>query len=276
MPRLMRFAAILLLACASAVYSDEARPQLSFGFVPQQSASTLASQWTPILAYLGRETGVELAFRTAPDIPEFERRVAAGKYDLAYMNPYHYAVFSRDPGYRGFARERGKQLRGILVVRRDSPITEVAQLDGATLAFPAPAAFAASLLVQANLSALGIAFEPRYVSSHDSVYRSVALGLYPAGGGIERTFASVDPEVSQALRILWRSAGFTPHAFAAHPRVDSAVVQSLTTAMEHMTDSEEGNALLKAVEFNGIDPARDADWDDIRQLGIHRSMGLEQ
>jgi phosphonate transport system substrate-binding protein len=272
----MRFVAILLLAGASAVYSDEARPRLSFGFVPQQSASTLANQWTPILAYLGRETGIELAFRTAPDIPEFERRVAAGKYDLAYVNPYHYAVFSRDPGYRGFARERGKQLRGILVVRRESPITDVAQLDGATLAFPAPAAFAASLLVQANLSALGIAFEPRYVSSHDSVYRSVALGLYPAGGGIERTFASVDPEVSRALRILWRSAGFTPHAFAAHPRVDPAVVQSLTAAMERMTDSEEGNALLKAVEFNGIDPARDADWDDIRQLGIHRSVGLEE
>lgn len=276
MRRPVRLVGVLLMAAAIVCHAAEPRPRLSFGFVPQQSASTLAQQWSPALEHIGREAQIELVFRTAPDIPEFERRLAAGEYDLAYVNPYHYVVFSRDPGYRAFAKERDRRLRGILVVRKDAPITELADLEGATLAFPAPAAFAATLLVQAHLHARGIAFEPRYVSSHDSVYRSVALGLYPAGGGIERTLANVDTAVSNELRVLWRSPGHTPHAFAAHPRVPAALVQSLGIAMQQMTDTAEGKALLQAVEFKGIDPAGDSDWDDIRQLGIDKDIGSKE
>lgn len=46
------------------------------------------------------------------------------------------------------------------------------------------AACAASVLPRAALKEVGIAFGPRYVRSHDSVYRTVAQGLYPASGGI--------------------------------------------------------------------------------------------
>ncbi|MEM7252850.1 MAG: PhnD/SsuA/transferrin family substrate-binding protein, partial [Pseudomonadota bacterium] len=114
-----------------------------FGVVPQQAAKQLARSWGPLFAYLSRKTGHRFVFATAPNIPEFERRVAAGEYDVAYMNPYHYTVFGDNPGYRALAKAMNKQIRGIVVVRADSPITSIGELDGETLAFPAPAAFAA-------------------------------------------------------------------------------------------------------------------------------------
>ncbi|CRI63664.1 hypothetical protein THIOKS11410013 [Thiocapsa sp. KS1] len=55
---------------------------LTFGVVPQQAASKLARLWSPILDDLGARTGVRIGFRTAPDTPTFERRLAAGDYDL--------------------------------------------------------------------------------------------------------------------------------------------------------------------------------------------------
>ena len=71
---------------------------LSFGVVPQQSATRLAELWTPICEFLGRKTGNHYVFKTAKDIPTFEDRLASGDYDIAYMNPYHYTVFSKVPG----------------------------------------------------------------------------------------------------------------------------------------------------------------------------------
>jgi phosphonate transport system substrate-binding protein len=240
----------------------------SFGVVPQQSASKLARSWSPLLQRLGERAGIEIRFRTAPDIPEFERRLAAGEYDFAYMNPYHYTVFSREPGYRVFAKASDKLIRGILVVRKDSPIRTPADLDESTIAFPAPAAFAASVLTRAYLNGESISFTPKYVSSHDSVYRTVAAGLYPAGGGVMRTLNSVEPEIRDQLRVLYTTAGYTPHAFAAHPRIPEPVVARLAQAMVAMTDDAQGRASLEPLNIKGFEAAADPDWDDVRALDI--------
>ncbi|MCF7996978.1 MAG: phosphate/phosphite/phosphonate ABC transporter substrate-binding protein [Chromatiaceae bacterium] len=247
--------------------ADEALP-LRFGVVPQQSASRLAALWVPLLAELEKRGAPALAFRTAPDIPTFEQRLAAGEYDLAYMNPYHYTVFSQSPGYRAFAKARGQRIRGVLVARRDNDLTSLRDLDGADLAFPSPAAFAASILTRANLVGAGVRFQSHYVSSHDSVYRAVAKGLYPAGGGVVRTFESIDPDIREQLRILWKSDGYTPHAFAAHPRLSADIVSEIATAMIGLSKEQTGRALLEPVRLPGLEAAQDEDWDDVRALEI--------
>lgn len=263
---------LLTLAFGSAAAAGtEAAPAprpWSFGVVPQQSASELARLWTPILSYLSEKTGYRLDFKTAKDIPVFEQRLAAGGYDIAYMNPYHYTVFHRSPGYRVFAKERGRKLKGIVVVRKDSPYQDVAQLKGKTIAFPAPAAFAATVLPLSNLKTLGIPIEAKYVASHDSVYLSVFKGLYPAGGGIMRTFENFDPGMRDRLRILWTTPEYTPHAIAAHPRVPPEVVQRLQEAMIRMHEDPRGAALLGGIGFKGLAAAHDAEYDDIRRLDI--------
>ena len=265
-------AALLLLAVLPAVKADTApgtSPLISFGIVPQQSAAKLARLWTPMLEDLSATTGYRIEFRTAPNIPEFERRVAKGEYDIAYMNPYHYTTFNQQPGYRAFARAKDKRLEGVVVVRADSDYQELKDLAGQTLAFPSPAAFAASIVTRATLQNRAIPFEPRYVASHDSVYRSVALGLYPAGGGVMRTFNNAEDDIRSQLRILWISPGYTPHAFAAHPSLDSGVVERIQSAMIGLEGSETGRALLESLKLMGIEPADDAEWDDIRAMNLH-------
>jgi phosphonate transport system substrate-binding protein len=241
---------------------------LTFGVVPQQSGGTLARLWTPLLENLSATTGYHLIFKTAPDIPEFERRLAAGMYDLAYMNPYHYTTFHQQPGYLAFAREKDKKLQGIIVARADSPHRQLGDLAGQTLAFPSPAAFAASIVTRANLRNLSIPFEAKYVSSHDSVYRSVARGLYPAGGGVMRTFNNIEEDIRKQLRILWISPGFTPHAFAAHPRLDKSMVDTIQAAMSQLDQHAEGKALLENLNIKGITPASDEEWNDVRAMNL--------
>ncbi|MHA2938960.1 phosphate/phosphite/phosphonate ABC transporter substrate-binding protein [Vibrio sp. RC27] len=241
---------------------------LTFGIVPQQSAITLAKNWGPILKHLSEETGYKVIFRTAKDIPEFEQRVLKGEYDIAYMNPYHYTVFHQKPGYEAFAKQKDKQIRGIVVVKSDSDIKELKDLDGETLVFPSPAAFAASVVPRSSLKAMGINFTPQYVSSHDSVYINVAKDFFPAGGGIERTLNNTDSTVRENLKVLWRTPGYTPHAFATHPDLPKEVSDKVAHALIALNDSDDGKALLSRIKFKGIEQAQNSDWDDVRSLNI--------
>ena len=124
------------------------------------------------------------------------------------------------------------------------------------------------MLQRAKLSNDKIPFSAKYVSSHDSVYRSVAKGLFPAGGGIQRTLGNVAPEIRAQLKILWTTYGFTPHAFAVHPNVAKDVGDKIAAAFIDLSASAEGKALLKAINFKAIQSAANGDWDDVRALGI--------
>lgn len=245
-----------------------AQNSLTFGVVPQQSASKLAKLWSPIIQEIALQSGIEIKFSTAPDIPTFQKRLISGEYDIAYMNPYHYIVFNQSTGYKAFAKARDKMIKGIIVVHKDSPITSFNELNNKTLAFPAPAAFAATILTQSDLSKNKVNFRSEYVSSHDSVYRTVAKGIYPAGGGVLRTFNNVDPSISSQLRILSTTKGYTPHAIAAHPRIEQTKINKIQKALTMLEQSESGKTLLNSINIKGFEKAKDSDWDDIRKLTI--------
>lgn len=255
----------LLLGQASPASADKI---YTFAVVPQQSASQLAETWSPVLAWLSQQSGVQLRFVTTPDIPSFEKALSAAEYDFAYMNPYHFTVFNDKPGYHALARAINERLKGIVVVAKNSPITHIDQLSGSAISLPAPASFAASLLVQAELKRHGVITRPEFVKSHNSVYRNVALGLFPAGGGVPRTLLMMDEAVRNELRVLWETAEFTSHAIAYHPNIEPEVINKIQQAMDAMPKDPVGPELLSKIGFKGFEAARDHDWDDVRQLHI--------
>jgi phosphonate transport system substrate-binding protein len=177
-------------------------------------------------------------------------------------------VFNTSTGYQAIAKERDKQIKGIIVVPKNSEISRLTDLQNTVLAFPAPAAFAATILTQADLAAQQVSFTPDYVSSHDSVYRSVAKGIYPAGGGVLRTFNNLAPQIREQLRILWTTDGYTPHAIAVHPRITVEDTLKLQRALLNMDQDAAGKQLLESININGFENGVDADWDDIRDLQL--------
>lgn len=243
---------------------------LVFGIVPQQSASRLAQIWVPVFEHLSQQTGQRIRFATAKDIPTFEACLTQGAYDLAYMNPYHYTTFHDVAGYQAFARQAKKRLRGLIVVRADSRYQSLEDLDQQPIAFPSPAAFGASVIPRAEMRSREMAIKPAYVKSHDSVYRAVIAGIFPAGGGVLRTFNNVPEDQRSKLRVLYRTEAYTPHAFAAHQRVEPATIDRITQQMVTMVTEQP--ALLKTLGMVGIEPAADADWDDVRSLQLSKNQ----
>jgi phosphonate transport system substrate-binding protein len=240
----------------------------TFALVPEQSMSRVARGWGPITEWLGRATGTRFLLRNVSDLGEFERGLAVGEFDFAYMNPYQYVLSSHAAGYRAFAKVAGQRVRGVLIAGTDSPVADPGQIEGRAVAFPAPDTFAASILIQNHLADEGIAFTPEYVGFGDAVYRSVADGVYSAGGGTVAGLKAVEPAVRDRLRVLWTSPAYAPNAIAAHPRVSDDLVERLNLAMAQMSDDPDGRALLAPFGISGFDLAEDSDWNDVRALGI--------
>jgi phosphonate transport system substrate-binding protein len=188
----------------------------SFDIVPQQSTKKLALLWRPILKQISDETSLKVNFKTAPNIPTFEKLLAAGEYEFAYTNHYIFTFFHQTNDYPVLAKIRNKLVKGILAVRKDSAIKQIVDLDASTQAFPAPAAFDTSILNQSKLNVSSIKFKPKYVSAHNWFYRTVAKGLYPAGGNVIRTFSNVTSEICDQLRELLTSRSYTINSISVH------------------------------------------------------------
>lgn len=243
-------------------------PTITVGIVPQRSPLELALAWTPVLQKVGRLAHCHLDFETAEDIPTFQRRVARGAYDLAYLNPYQYVVAHRTKGYQALVRDNG-HLRSIIVVTRTSPIRTLAALAHRPIAFPAPGSLAASLLPQALFKRRHIPIFPEYVLSHGSVYRTVAEGLYVAGGGILKTFRDFPVAVRQKLRILWLGPPLPPHPLAVLPTVPRACVRRLKQAFLALAKTPHGQILLAGIGIKRFVATTDRAYDVVRRLPIH-------
>ena len=259
---------LFLFSIINAQAESIEKQTLSFGIVPQQTKKELLKKWNPILKYLSDKSNLKLQIESARSIPEFEKNVSIGKYDFAYMNPYHYIVFSKKPGYNAILREKNKQIKGIIVTRKDSPFNTLKDLENLEISFPAPAAFAASIIPRAILKKNGIKIQPVYVNSHSSVYQSVASDRYKAGGGIIRTLSISKNNIKTRLKVFWESKGYSPHAIATHPSVSKESRKALSLAAINMHKDPKGKLLLKENAFNAFIAAKDSDWEDIRALKI--------
>ncbi len=238
------------------------------GVVPQFDIKTLHTIWEPILTVLEEKTGHQFVLEGSPDIPTFEKEFAEGKFDFAYMNPYHYTTAQH---YKPIIRDHGRQLYGILAVKADSEITTPQQLEGKTLVFPAPNALGASLMIRAELrEKYGVSFNAKYVKTHSSVFLNVVLGMAQAGGGVQKTFNRQPDQVKDKLRILAKTDKVQPHPLTAKVSLDEAVVKQVQGALIEMGNNAEQKALLAKVPFKKIGPATDGDYDGIRKLNLAR------
>ena len=241
---------------------------LSFGIPPQQSPVEVVKRWTPILQYLEKKTGLVLELKTAKDIPTHQQQIMDGLYDIAYVNPNTYVAANKLRGYQAFAHEKDGKSYGMIVARKNGPIAQLSELHERTMAFPSSSAVMATILPLKQMEEQKIPVRVQYVMSIDSVYRSVAKGLFLAGGGESRTFGSLEPEIRDQLVVLWRSEELPPFPFLAHPRVSPATLSNLQNAMIAMGQDPEGQALLKVVNIKGLEKSTDADYDVVRKLNL--------
>ena len=84
---------------------------------------------------------------------------------------------------------------------------------------------------------------------------------------------AMDADVASGLRVLTKTPSYVPHAFAANKHVSPEVVAKIQKAMLSLSEDEAGQKLLKELSFKGVEPATDAEWDEIRRLNFDQATG---
>lgn len=261
----MFISVLVLLAVSCDAYAAET---YTFGVVPQFEQRKLYAAWQPILDELEKRTGFSFTWITTLTIQDFEKQFVNGSFDFVYMNPYHILKASERQGYIPLVRDKAP-LRGILVVKKDSPFLKATDLNGKVVAFPSPNALGASLLIRADLERLfNVKVKPLYVKTHSSVYLHVIKDLAAAGGGVEKTLQQQEPAIRDALRVLYTTREMPSHPIAAHPRVPKQQMEKVRNALIEIASTKEGKELFSKVPVKELVPTSIADYKVMQTWGL--------
>ena len=246
------------------------------GVVPQFDQRKIFQIWMPILSELELMTGLKFKLAHAKKIPDFERQYIQGEFDFAYTSPYFMLLGNRRQGYYPLVKDSKRKLNGIIVVRNDSLVKNVKQLDAEIIAFPSPNAVGASLMPRADLlNKFNIKFTPIYVQTHTSVYLNVIQGRAKAGGGVEKTLEQQPQALRDQLRILYKTKKINPHAFAAHARVPKEHGDLVRNALLEIGRTEQGQAMLRNIPIKQIGEAYMDDYIELDRLGLDKVYAPE-
>jgi phosphonate transport system substrate-binding protein len=243
--------------------------EFTFGVVPQFTTQRINDIWSPLLAELSARSGDTYTLTIEPDINEFESAFQRGDYDFAYMNPWHGVVANEAQGYLPIIRDGASTLKGVLVVRADSGINRIEQLERPEIAFPSPNALGASLLMRAELATLhNIEVSPLYVRTHPSVYLNVALGKSIAGGGVMRTLRAQPSAIQEQLKVIHETREISPHPISVHPRVSSEARDRFISAVNQAAASTRGATLFAEVPIQAPAAASLDDYLILREWNL--------
>jgi ABC-type phosphate/phosphonate transport system substrate-binding protein len=242
----------------------------TLGVVPQFEARQMHAIWKPIVQVLESRTDHRFELISPASIPEFEDRFARGDFDFVYLNPWHAVVANDTQGYLPLLKDGNQTLQGILVVHKGSGIQSIQQLNDQKIAFPAPNALGASLLMRAELSKLHhIDFAPIYVGTHTSAYLNVALQQTAAAGGVARTLQQQEPILQNLLQVIYRTQAVSPHPIAVHPRVPKVIRKFVVDAFMAMKDDPQQQLLLAEIPMPEPEAATIDDYFPLKRLGLN-------
>lgn len=265
----------LLFGVLAMVWANPASADvdLVFGLYTSDKPSAMVEQFRPSLHILEQRLTallnepVKIRTHVAKTYSDGLTDLVNGTVDFARFGPASYVLAKQqEPGLSIMAIESKEGIKvffGIICVREDSDIRDVAQLKGRTFAFGDENSTIGRYLSQLYLLKHGVAAKDladyAYLGRHDLVGSAVATGRYDAGALMERTFQEL-VKSGMPIRAIARFPNVTKPwiARAGLPeRIKNALSQTLLTLDDPIA--------LDALSKDGFVSGGDADYDVIRE-----------
>ena len=242
------------------------------GIHPLHNPKRLFEVYGPIIEHIDANIP-EARFRleASRNYEEFDRKLDAGHFDFAMPNPYQ-TVRSLKHGYRVFGKMGDDEnFRGIILVRRDSGIREVADLKGKKVSYPAPTALAATMMPQYYLHTHGIDvnrdIENLYVGSQESSIMNVLRGHVAAGATWPvpwKTFQQEHPDLAAQLDVKWRTGTLPNNGWVERNDVPPELANKFAALLFGLNESEQGRAMLARLPISRFEAATDKTYQPVK------------
>ena len=269
------FAVFLLLVCHLCCWRD-AYAEIKLGILPRLNAVELFGMFNPVAEYLSRETGEKVSIVIPKDFDAFKAAVRAGQIDLGFCNSLIYVQIRKTLPIELLAlsseMKSGSKFRGIIIVRRDSPIKKVSDLKGKKLIFVEKDSAGGYLFQQLLLKKAGLDISKDvtllpFAKKHDNVTQAVYNGVADAGGIREDDLPKMKNKVNLAnIRIIASSDPYPNWPMFATPGLNAEKARKIKDALLKLKVGDPNTArVLKAAKLDGFVPVADKDYDSLRE-----------
>lgn len=261
-------------AAASSAATGAQGARYHFAVHPLHNPLYLAEVYQPLMDHLNQLFGEErFVLEASKDYAQFEAKLRARSVAIALPNPWQ-ALLAIEAGYRVIAMAGdADDFRGLIIVRRDSPLRQPTDLRGRAVAYPSPTAVAACLMPQWFLHQAGVdvvrEIDNRYVVSQESSILAAYHGDVAAAATWPppwRAFQRTHPRQAAELRVAWQTPPLVNNAVVVRDDVAPALADWLRAALLDLGRSHEGQRLLARVETAAFHAADDRSYEPVREF----------
>jgi phosphonate transport system substrate-binding protein len=270
---------LFLLACVtsfvSAVPTRAPASRLTFAVLPCTDIEATFRKFQPLVEYVKGSADVTLNLVVVPDLDQFQMMLGAGQVDLALQDPHTYErlseYFDNRMLLRTVAPDTTMRQSGVVIVRRDSGVTELSQLRGKRVLFgprTSTSKWVAARLLFAS-AGLDVDHDVRATNGGccEDISFAVAIRSVDAGVVCDHSLVrhgnttwnlGVD---SRVLRVIARTRPFPTRVLAARRGVAAKSIANVMAVLERLDPSDRTHArILADAEIRGFRPVTHKDY----------------
>ena len=237
--------------------SNDSNGTLEIGIFPYLSVRTLLITYQPLQQYLQTRLQRPVLFVTAPDLRTFVKRTQRGEYRFVLTAPHFARLAQQEAGYLPMLRTK-RDLHGVLIVDKDSPLHHVRGLRGKIVATPDSIAIITMLgaqLLRANNLRPGKDVILQAMPSHDAAVLAMQKGESAAAIVAVTALQQMPQELRSNIRILATSNEVPSIMFLAHPKTPRREVADMTRLLlEFIENTPEGRKFMNDTGYLGLRP----------------------
>ncbi len=244
-----------------------------FGILPEDNPRILYEKYNPLLDYLSEKTGYHFKLVLKRRYEDTVKGFRNGTIDMALLGPLTYLEAHTVYDVRCILRPKGMNkdgtYRSVIIVRKDSPITTLSELKGATVAFADYKSTAGNLIPRIMLAKAGIHLMDlkRYTNFdyYYSVLRAVLGGQFEAGT-MKDTIAH--RYLTGGIRVIAESKPIPTGCLGVSSDMAPDVVEKIKSALLALNHDNASNekVLSKLDELkNGFIITSNKDYQGIRK-----------
>lgn len=264
---MLLWAGFSLLGTAQ-VWAAAPKP-LVMGIFPYMNSYAVVSKFVPVRDYLASQLGRPIQVFTAPDFRTFIERTQKGEYDIALTAPHFARMAINEANYVALATYKS-ELKGVVIVKRDSPIRQLAELRGKSVAVPDKLAIVTMVGTQLLRDA-GLQPDNDYTlvvtRSHSSAALSVLNGQHAAAIIGSAPYKQLPQEQQDGLHIIGASTAFPTQHFIAHKRLGDSQIEQIRLALLQFAEKvPAGRQFIEDNHFLGI---RASDGTELKNMDAY-------
>jgi phosphonate transport system substrate-binding protein len=245
-----------------------------FGVVSFYSPRMMYLKYQPLVDYLSEHTGHPWELHINTSYQQTVDELCSGHLTAAYLGPLTYVRAHAKCGAEPVLRLQtgGRDtFRSYILVRDDSPVQKLAELEGSRFGFGSALSTSSHLVPRAMLIKAGVQFgketECLYFEHHERAARAVLVGEADACG--VRDIVG-ERFVERGLRILARSQPLPNFPFVVAPSGSEEIRRQLVRALVELPKEDHGIARAMTTWdeelARGFVSSNDAEYDGIRAL----------